>query len=86
MTCCGMFSKVWRTSISPRRRCSSASGATGSRPRSAGYKEGVMKFDFLDFGGGVILTVFATFVIAALGSLAVLMVAGTVWCVMALFG
>lgn len=45
-----------------------------------------MKFDFLDFGGGVILTVFAAFVIAALGSLAVLMVAGTVWCVIALFG
>lgn len=45
-----------------------------------------MKFDFLGFGGGAILTAFAAFVIAALGSLAVLMVTGTVWCVMTLFG
>lgn len=45
-----------------------------------------MKFDMDDIRSGSLLTAFATFVVALLGSLAVLMVAGTVWCVMALFG
>lgn len=45
-----------------------------------------MKFDMDDIRSGPLLTAFTAFAVALLGSLAVLMVAGTVWCVMALFG